>query len=219
MAPLRSAQGQFGGALQIVVDGQAQVLAGLGVLNAQVAHLATVAVHNHIPRPVLPAQQLVISLFDARLAHHVAGLVIREARIVQIVLAHLAHVADQVSGKAVARIKPPLLVDRVQLRQLVAMGLNKRLLVGGNVLLDGNRLVARRGAVTAQCGAQLLQIQMQSLRNQRQIGIHVVVLLADQEARNGWVVVHHQPVLAVEELAARRQHRFLANAVLLGQQR
>ena len=137
------AQRQLGRALQVDVDGQLQILARNGVLRPQVAHLAPVAVHNHIARSVLAAQQLVVGLLHARLAHHVARLVGRIARIVQILLAHLAHVADQVRGKAVARIKPPLLVDRLQLRQLVAVRLDKGLLVGGNVLLDGDRLVAR----------------------------------------------------------------------------
>jgi len=44
-----AAQRKFGGALQVVVDGEPQILAGLRVLDAQVAHLAAVTVHNHIP--------------------------------------------------------------------------------------------------------------------------------------------------------------------------
>ena len=63
------------------------------------------------------------------------------------------------------------------------MSLDKGLLVGGNVLLDGNRLIARRGAIAAKSGAQLFHIQVQSVRNQRQIVVHVSVLLADQKAR------------------------------------
>ena len=38
----------------------------------------------------------------------------------------------------------------------------KACFVGGNVLLDGDRLIARRGAITPQRGAQLLQIQVQT---------------------------------------------------------
>ena len=136
------AQGEFRGALKIVVDGEPQILAGNGVLDAEVAHLAPVAVDDHFARAVLAAQQLVVRLLHARLAHHVARLIVGEARIVQIVLAHLAHVADQMRGKSVARIKPALLVDRLQLGQLVAMRRDKRLLVGGHVLLDGDGLVA-----------------------------------------------------------------------------
>ena len=136
------AQRELRRALQIVVDGQLQVLAGNGVLNAEVAHFAAVAVDNHFARTVLPAQQLVVCLFHARLAHHVARLVVGEARIIQIVFAHLAHIADQVRGKTIARIEPALFIDGFELGQLIAMRLDKSLLVGRHVLLDGNRLIA-----------------------------------------------------------------------------
>ena len=55
------AQRQLRRALQIVVDGQPQVLPRHRMLNAEVAHLAPVAVHNHIARSVLPAQQFVVA--------------------------------------------------------------------------------------------------------------------------------------------------------------
>ena len=175
------------------------------------------AVDNHFSRAVLAAQQFVVGLLHAGLAHHVARLIVGKARIVQIVFAHLAHVADQVRGKAVARIQPALLVDGFQLGQLVAVRRDKGLLVGGHVLLDGDGLVAGLGAVTVQRGAQLIQIEIQAPRNQRQIGVNILVLLAHQKTGDGRVVVHNQPVLAVEELAARRQDRLFADAVLLGQ--
>ena len=108
------AQRQFGGALQVVVDRQLQVLARHRVLNAKVAHFAPVAVDHHFAAAVLPAQQLVVGLLHARLAHHVARLVVGKPRIVQVVLAHFAHVPDQVRGKAVARIQTALFVDRFQ---------------------------------------------------------------------------------------------------------
>ncbi len=50
-----------------------------------------------------------------------------------------------------------------------------------------------------------------------QIGIDVVVLLADQEAGDGGVVVDEKAALAVKELAAGGEDGLLANAVLLGQ--
>jgi hypothetical protein len=135
----------------------------------------------------------------------------------RIVLAHLAHVADQVRGKTVARIQPALLVDRLQLRQFVAMRCNKGLLVSRHVLLDGYGLIAGLRTEAVQGGPQLIEIEIQPVCNHRQIGVHIGTLLAHQEAGDRRVVVHHQPVLAVEELAARRQDRLLANAVLLGQ--
>ena len=70
-----------------------------------------------------------------------------------------------------------------------------------------------------QRGLQLLEVQVEPLGNQRQIGVDVVVLFANQEAGNRRIVVDDEAVLAVEKLAARRQHRHLADAVLLGQHR
>ena len=94
----------------------------------QIADLAAVAVDDHVAGAVLAAQQLVVGLLDACLAHHVAGLIGGIARVVQHVFADLADVADQVRGKAVARIEPALLVDGFQLGQLVAVRLDEGLL-------------------------------------------------------------------------------------------
>ena len=51
-----AAQSQFGGALQVVVDGETEVLARLGMLDAQIAHLAAMAVHDDIAGAVLAPQ-------------------------------------------------------------------------------------------------------------------------------------------------------------------
>ncbi len=97
------------------------------------------------------------------------------------------------------------------------MRLDERLLVGADVFLDGNGLISRRRAVMVQRGAKLVEIKMKSLRDQRQIRIHVAVLFAHQEAGDRRIVVDDQAVFAVKELAPRRQHRHFANAVLLRQ--
>ena len=74
-APLCIAQRHLRRPLNIVVDRQLQVLPGNGVLCPQESHFASVAVDNHVARTILPAQQLVVCLFHAGLAHHVAGLI------------------------------------------------------------------------------------------------------------------------------------------------
>ena len=61
---------------QVDVDGELQILPRNGVLDSQVAHLPAMAIDNHIPRPVLAAEQLVIGFLDAGLAHYVARLVV-----------------------------------------------------------------------------------------------------------------------------------------------
>ena len=69
----------------------------------------------------------------------------------------------------------------------------------------------------AQRGAQLFEIEVQALRDHGQVGVDVLVLLANQEAGDGRVVVDQQAVFAVKELAAGGQDGHLADAVLLGQ--
>ncbi len=210
------AQGEFGGALQVVVDGEPEILAGYCVLDAEITHFSPTAVDDHLARAVLAAEQRIVGLLYACFAHHVTRLVVGEARIVQIVLAQLTHVTDQMSGKTITRVKSALLVDGFELRQLITVRRDEGLLVGGDVRLDRNRLIAGLGAIAVQRGAQLIQIKIQAARNQRQIRVHIAALLAYQETRNRRVVVDHKAVLAVEELAARRQDRLFANAVLLG---
>ena len=54
------------------------------------------------------------------------------------------------------------------------------------------------------------------MRNQRQICVHIMILLADQKTGDGRIVVDNDAVFAVEELAARGQDGLFADAVLLG---
>src|SRR5208283_3265311 len=72
-------------------------------------------------------------------------------------------------------------------------------------------------AIAVQRGVQLIQFKIQAARNQRQIGVDILVLLANQKTGYGRVVVDNDAVFSVEELAARGQDRFLADAILLGQ--
>ena len=64
--------------------------------------------------------------------------------------------------------------------------------------------------------SKLIEVEIEALGDQRQVGVDVRVLLADQEAGDGRIVVDDEAVFAVEELAARGQDGFLADAVLLG---
>src|ERR1700735_1587143 len=130
------------------------------MLDAEVAHFASAAVDDYLARPILTTKQFVVSLLHPCLAHHVARLIVSESWIVQIVLANLAHVADQMRRKTVARIQPAFLVDRLQLRQFIAVSSNKRLLVGSHVLLDGYGLIAGLRTIVVQRGPQLIQIEI-----------------------------------------------------------
>ena len=118
------------------------------------------AVYNYVPRTVLPAQNRIVCLFNTAFANYIAGLVIGKARVVQVFFAYLAHVPDQVRCEAVAGIKPALLINRLQLRQFVAMRLDESLLVCGDVLFDRDGLVARCCAIALDRRLQLVQIKV-----------------------------------------------------------
>ena len=208
---------QFRRALQIVVDGQLQVSAGNRMLRAQDAHFAAVAVDDHILRAVLAAQQLVVGLLDAGFAHHVARLVGGIARIVQVFFADLTDVADQMRCVAVTGIEAPLFFERVEFGQLVLVRLDEGDFVGRHVLLDGDGLVAGLETIVAQRGAKLVEVEVQAFGDQRQVGVDVVALLANEEAGGRRIVVDDQAALAIEELAARCHHGNFADAVLLCQ--
>ena len=97
------------------------------------------------------------------------------------------------------------------------MRFDEGLLVGGDVLLDGNGLVAGSRSITPQGRAQLIQVKIQAAGDEGKIGVDVAILFADQEAGDRRIIVDHEAVFAVEELAARGQNRHFANAILLGQ--
>ncbi len=121
-------------------------------------------------------------------------------------------------GEAVAGIEAALLVNGFEFGELVAVGLNEGLLVRRDLSLDGDGLIAGRGAVMAERGLKLLEIEVEAAGDDGQIGVDVVVLLANQEAGDGRIVVNEETALAIEELAAGGEDWLLANAVLLGEQ-
>ncbi len=59
-------------------------------------------------------------------------------------------------GEAVAGVEAALLVEGFELGELVAVGLDEGLLVGGDVLLEGDGLVFGRELVVAQGGLDLV---------------------------------------------------------------
>src|SRR6185437_13306164 len=133
----------FGDALEVEVDGEAQVMARRSKLLAFYADLLPVAVDDDVARAIDAAQPPVIGLFHARLAHHVTGLKVVIAAALEVLLRDLADIPDQVRREAIARVKPALLVHGHQLGQLIAMRLNESLLIGSDVLLERDLLVLR----------------------------------------------------------------------------
>ena len=71
---------------------------------------AAVAVDDDVLGAIVAAQNAVVGRFDAGSAHDVAGFIKGVAGVVEHLLADLADVADEVGGKAVARIEAALLL-------------------------------------------------------------------------------------------------------------
>ena len=204
-------------ALQIEVDGEPQVLARLGKLLSKLADFLAVAVDDDIARAVHAAQQGVVGLFHAGFSDYVAGLVEVELGAVQVLLGDLAHVADQVGREAVARVEAALVVDGLQFGQLVAMGLDEGLLILGNVLLQRDGLVLGLAGIASQSSLNLLDGKVQAAGDERNVGLEVFDLVAQQVAGDRGVVIDQDAAFAVEDLAARGAHRLLAHAVGLRQ--
>ena len=97
------------------------------------------------------------------------------------------------------------------------MGLDEGLFVGRDVLLDWDGLVAGRRAKVLKRGLELVEIEVQTLRDERQVGIEVLVLFANEEAGDRGIVIDEQAAIAVQQLAARSHDGLLADAVFLGQ--
>ena len=148
-------EGLLGGFLDVEVDGEAEVFAGDGVLFANHAELFAVRVDEDVAGAVGAAEERVVGLLDAGAADDVAGLVEGVAGVVEHLLGDFADVADEVGGEAVARVEAALLVEELDGGEFVAVGLEKGLLVGGDVLLEGNGLVAGSGGETFKDGLDL----------------------------------------------------------------
>ncbi len=207
----------LGSLLKIKVDREADILARDGKLLAHHPDLFAVRVDDHIPRSIRPAEDLVVRFLHARLPNNIPRRVERVLGIVEVRLRDLADVADHVRHEAVIRIQPPLLVKRFELRQIVAVRGDKRLLVRRDVLLQRNRLILRRRLVMPYGRLNLLDGHMQPARDERQVLLQMRLAFAQQEAADRRIVVDDDAAFAIEDAAARRKHRNLANAILLSQ--
>ncbi len=76
--------------------------------------------------------------------------------------------------------------------------------------------LGRRG-VAADGRLHLLYGKIEAARDQRNIGVQILHLLAQQIAGDGGIVVDQNPAFAVEDLAAGRAHRIFADAVGFGE--
>ena len=164
--------GLFGGHLDVQVDGELEVLAGDGEGLAELAELFAVAVDDDIAAAIHAAKESVVGGFDAGSADDVAG---RVEGVLVVVGKHLlgdfADVADEMGGEAIAGVEAALLIEGLEFGELVAMGRDEGLLVGGDVLLEGNGLVVGSDLVAAKGGVDLVDGDVEALRDQGQVGV------------------------------------------------
>jgi hypothetical protein len=118
-----------------------------------------------------------------------------------------------VGGEAIAGIEAALLVESLKFGEFVAVGGDEGLFVGGDVLFEGNGLIFGRDLVVAEGGVDLVDGNVKTTGDKRQIGIEVFDLLAEEITSNGGVVVDEQTPFAVEDFAARSEDGNLADAV------
>jgi hypothetical protein len=97
------------------------------------------------------------------------------------------------------------------------MSSDECLFVRAYVLFQRNRLVVGSNLIAAKDRVNLFDRDMKPLRDQRQVTFKILDLLAEKIAGNRGVVVHEEPLLAVEEFTARSEDRDLADAIGLSE--
>ena len=117
-------------------------------------------------------------------------------------------------GKSVARIKPPVGHDHIQLGQLAAVRLYKRQLVGCEIVLQRHRTEFGLSGEAPHPVLNLFHGHVQSGGDHRHVLVQIAGIVPQQQRRERWVVIHQQPAFAVINLAARRQDRHRTNAVV-----
>jgi hypothetical protein len=122
-----------------------------------------------------------------------------------------------VGGEAVAGIEATLFVEGLELGELVAVGGDESLLVRGDVLLERDGLIFRGYLEAAEGGVDLLDGDVEASGDERQIGVKVFDLLAEEVTGDGGVVVDEEAAFAVEEFAARSEDGDFADAVGFGE--
>ena len=90
--------------LHVEVEREAQLLALLGLDVVEALDQVAEGVHAHLGGAVAPAQEAVVRGLDAGLAHAVAERHVGVAGIVELLLGHLADVAEQVGADLAVRV-------------------------------------------------------------------------------------------------------------------
>ena len=174
-------QSLFGCDLQIEINGELELFAGLGWGLIEAANFSPTAIHNGSARTVLAHQYLVVLQFHARLSDHVAGIVELPARLVEHLLADFADVADQVGHEPIARIKPAVGHDGIQFGQFVAVGFDESQFILSDVVFQKDGLILRHGGEVADAVSDFFGIEMQTLGDEARVGGEITGRVAQQQ--------------------------------------
>ena len=209
---LLPAEGRHHRALQVQVDAQAQVGAGLGRHHADAAQRATLDVGLHLLVADPPAQLLVVGALQAG----APGL--REQHLVAPVALHVAlvgatDIADHVREQVAVQVAAGEVGHDLHAGKTPAVDREPRHLFVAHALLEGDRAEPAHALARAVEARDLLLAQAHHRRQAFKHRGQVAGLLRGDVDAVGGHVVGQQPALAVVDQPARRHHRARLDAV------
>ena len=196
-------QRQFGHGLQIHIDGQLQVFPRQRIFLMQHLMFTSQIIDNRPTLAINAHQPVVVTLFDTGLADDLALVVLREVGNIEFRFADFARVADEVGQDTVLGVEALLGLDELHLgeRPRVFVRFHKSQLCGTQLFLNNDRLVFRTLAKATDALEKVVVVQMQALRDLMKM--FFLEGFAGQDQAPGGVVVHNNPAIAVQNLAAR----------------
>ncbi len=109
--------------------------------------------------------------------------------------------------------------DRFQFWKLVFVRLDERQFVGCDVFFQENRLVLRHRREAPDALPHFVGVQVQPLGDGVRVRVQISRRIAQQQRGKRGVVIDNDPAFTIQNFAARRQNRHIADAVLLRQLR
>ena len=153
---------------------------------------------------------------DAGFSDDVAGTVVLPLWLVEHVLADFAHIANQVREESVAGIEPAVHGDGVEFGQLIAVRFDEGKFVGRNVFFEIDGRILRHANEVADFLPHRVFGHVQALRDEWRVGGEVAGGVAHHQHGGGRIVIDDEAAFAVDNLAARREQRNFADAVVFG---
>ena len=209
-------QREFGDHLEIEVDGELEVFAGGGVLDAEDLALAAAVVDDGLAFAIDAHQDVVVLLLDAGLADDLALVVLGVLGVVEFGFADFAGVADDVGDDAVFGVEAALRLDELHFGEGlgVAVRFDEGEFAGREVLFDDDGLVLGAALEAVEAAHEVVVIEVEA------VGDFVDVLrletFAGKHEAPGGVVIDDDAAIAVEDFAAGRDDGQGFDAVAFG---